>query len=107
LEQKLAIAEKGQASPIEPVKNLIFEASVAKKWVFENNLLEMKSFLQKVGLNREIRSQTLTVSFKKPFDLLAETTVAAQRAASEAERNSIWWCLLKSARIFFDENPSV
>ena len=91
LEQKLAIAEKGQASPIEPVKNLIFEANSAQKWVFENNLLEMKSFLQKVGLNREIRSQTLTVSFKKPFDLLAETTVAAQRAATESERNSIWW----------------
>ena len=106
LEQKLALAEKGQASPIEPVKNLIFEANMAQKWVFENNLLEMKSFLQKVGLNREIRSQTLTVSFKKPFDLLAETTVAAQRAASEAERNSIWWWPLKIARIFFDENPS-
>ena len=91
LEQKLAIAEKGQASPIEPLKNLIFEANKAQKWVFENNWLEMKSFLQKVGLNREIRSQTLTVAFKKPFDLLAKTTVAANLAASENERNSIWW----------------
>ena len=39
LEQKLAIAEKGQASPIEPLKNLIFEANKAQKWVFENNWL--------------------------------------------------------------------
>jgi len=91
LEQKLAIAEKGQASPIEPVKNLIFEANKAQKWVFENNLLEMKSFLQKVGLNRLFRSQTLTVSFKKHWISLAKTTVAAQRAASESERSSIWW----------------
>jgi len=91
LEQKLAIAEKGQASPIEPLKNLIFEANTAQKWVFENDWLEMKSFLQKVGLNREIRSQTLTVSFKKHWCSLAKTTIAAQRAASESERNSVWW----------------
>ena len=88
LEQELAKAEKGQASPIEPLKNLILEANQAQKWVLGDNFLEMKSFLQKVGLNREIRSQTLTVSFKKPFDSLAKTTVAAQRAASESERNS-------------------
>ena len=91
LEQKLAKAERGQASPIEPLKNLIFEANQAQKWVFENNWLEMKSFLQKVGLNRQTRSQTLTVSFKKHWCSLAETTVAAQRAASESERSSIWW----------------
>ena len=91
LEQKLAKVERGQAGPIEPLKNLIFEANQAHKWVFENNWLEMKSFLQKVGLNRQTRSQTLTVSFKKHWCSLAETTVAAQRATSESERNSIWW----------------
>ena len=92
LEQQLAKAERGQASPIEPLKNLILEANQAQKWVLENNWLEMKSFLQKVGLNRHIRSQTLTVSFKKHWCSLAETTVAAQRASpSESERNSIWW----------------
>jgi hypothetical protein len=47
----------------------------------------------------------LTVSFKKPFDSLAKTTVAAQRAASEAERNSVWWCFLKHNRTVFEENP--
>ena len=91
LEQQLAKTEKAEASPIEPLKNLILEANQAQKWVLENNWLEMKSFLQKVGLNRQIRSQTLTVSFKKHWISLAETTVAAQRAASESELNSIWW----------------
>ena len=38
---------------------------------------------------RQFRSLTLTVTFKKPFDLLAQTTVAANLAASENERNSI------------------
>jgi site-specific DNA recombinase len=91
LEQELAKVEGGQASPIEPLKNFILEANQAQTWAFENNWLEMKSFLLKVGLNRLVRSQTLTVSFKKPWNSLAETTVAAQRAASDSERNSIWW----------------
>ena len=67
LEQQLAKVEKGEASPIEPLKNFILEANQAQKWLFSNNWLEMKSFLQNIGLNREIRSQTLTVSFKNPF----------------------------------------
>jgi hypothetical protein len=58
---------------------------------FGGQLVEMKSFLQKVGLNRQIRAETPTVSFKKRWCLLAKTTVAAQRAASESERSSIWW----------------
>jgi hypothetical protein len=91
LEQQLAKAEKGEASPIEPLKKLVLEANQAQKWVLEDNLVEMKSFLQKVGLNHHLRSQTLTVSFKKLWISLAKTTVAAQRATSEAERNSIWW----------------
>ena len=91
LEQQLAKAEKGQASPIEPLKNLVLVANQAQKWVLEDNLVEMKSFLQKVGLNHHLRSQTLTVSFKKHWCSLAKTTVAAQRATSDAERNSIWW----------------
>jgi hypothetical protein len=91
LEQQLAKAERGEANPIEPRKNLVLEANQAQKWVKEKNWLEMKSFLQKVGLNCHLRSQTLTVSFKKHWCSLAETTVAAQRATSESERNSVWW----------------
>jgi hypothetical protein len=48
---------------------------------------------------------TLTISFKKPFDSLAKTTVAAQRAASESERNSVWWCFLNLNRTVLEENP--
>ena len=38
----------------------------------------------------------------KPRDLLANTTVAVQTAASESERSSLWWCLLADARTFFE-----
>jgi hypothetical protein len=53
-----------------------------------------------------LRSQTLTVSFKNPSNLLAENAVAAPSATSDSERNSRWWCLLEKARTYFDENPS-
>ena len=91
LEQQLAMAEQVGASPIEPLKNLILEANQAEKWVFENNWVEMKSFLQKVGLNRLIRSQTLTVSFKKHWSSLAETNLAVRSTTDENFRNSRWW----------------
>src|SRR5258708_204564 len=51
----------------------------------------MKSFLLKVGSNRLLRSQTLRVSFKKPWDFLAETNLAVSATASVLEQNSVWW----------------
>ena len=56
-------------------------------------------------VNRLVRSQTLTVSFKKPLIPLALQTVAAQHAASDAERSSRWWCILSETRSVLDENP--
>ena len=76
---------------IEPLKNLVLQANQTEEWVSCDNWSEMKSFLQKAGLNRLVRSQTLTVSFKKPWNFLAENTVAAQRATTESERNLEWW----------------
>lgn len=104
LEQHLAKAEQGRESPIELLKNIVLEANRAEKWALANNWVEMKSFLQKVGLNRLVRSQTLTVSFKKHWNSLALTTVAAQRAASESDRNSRWWCFLTHNRTVLEEN---
>jgi len=77
LEQQLTKAERGEASPIEPLKKLVLEANQAGKWILQNNWSEMKSFLQKVGLNHLLRAQTLTVFFKKHWIPLAKTTVAA------------------------------
>ena len=91
LDQELAKAEKGESSRLEPLKKLVLEANQAGKWALENNWLEMKSFLQKVGSNRLFHSQTLTVSFNKPLIPLALNTAAAHRAASDAERCARWW----------------
>jgi site-specific DNA recombinase len=105
LEQEIQRVNQRSTSRLEPLRNWIIEANQAEKWVFDENWLEMKSFLQKVGSNRFLRAQTLTVSFKKPWNFLAETTVAIRRVSDAAERNSKWWCLLNEARTFFDGNP--
>ena len=65
--------ERSKLNRLEPLRNWVLEANQAQNAVISNNWLEMKSFLQKIGSNRLLRAQTLTVIFKKTFDLLAET----------------------------------
>ena len=91
LEQRIVDLERSKANRLEPLKNLIFEANKAQKWVSDNNWLEMKSFLKKVGSNRVLGAQTLAVSFKKPFDLLAETNIAERIAPGDSSLSSKWW----------------
>jgi predicted transcriptional regulator len=91
LEQKIIALETSKLNRLEPLKNFISEANTAQKWVKEENWMEMKSFLQKVGSNRLLRAQTLTVTFKKPASLLAETVLAVESSTLESERSSRWW----------------
>ena len=105
LEQQIVALENTRAHRLEPLRNWVLQANQAEKWVSDDNWVEMKSFLQNVGSNRLLRAQTLTVSFKTPWNLLAETTVALRSVSDASARNSRWWCLLNKARTFFDENP--
>jgi len=70
---------------------MVLEANKAEKAASSENWLKMKSFLKENGSNRLLRAQTLTVSFKKPFDLLAETVVAVRTLPDENSRCSRWW----------------
>jgi len=54
---------------------------------------------------RLTRAQTLTVSFTKPWNSLAETVVATRDSFDFSATCSRWWWLLDVARTFFDENP--
>ena len=91
LEEQIAVLEKSKTNRLEPLRNWILEANQAEKAVSGDNWLEMKSFLQKVGSNRLLRAQTLTVSFKKPFDLLAENTVAVRSTNDFSAQCARWW----------------
>jgi len=91
LEQQITAVDKTRANRLEPLRNWVFEANQAEKWVFDDNWSEMKNFLLNVGSNRLLRAQTLTVSFKKPWNYLAETTIAVRGTEDVSARNSRWW----------------
>ena len=104
IEAEIASVEKSHGNRVEPVRNWIFEANSGKKMLSEDNLGEMKSFLQKVGLNR-VRDQTLTVTFRKPWDSLAQTVESSFGDNEYPHGSEKWWALLDIVRTFFSENP--
>ena len=61
-------------------------------------MLQMKHLL----LRRLLRDQTLTVSLKKPWQLLAETTLRTRTMKRVAEKSSAWWTLLVQLRTHFE-----
>jgi len=91
LEQQIVALERSKLKRLEPLRNWVLEANTAQNGLISENWLEMKSFLQKVGSNRLLLAQTLSVSFKKPFDLLAKTNIAARSAPDDFSRCSEWW----------------
>ena len=91
LEQQIVALERSKLNRLEPLRNWILVANMAENAVSSDNWLKMKSFLKENGSNRLLRAQTLTVSFKKPFDLLAETVVAVRTLPDDKSRCSRWW----------------
>ena len=91
LEQQIVALEVSKANRLEPLRNFILGANQAQKWLAEDNWLEMKSFLQNVGSNRLLRAQTLTVAFRKPFDLLAQTNLTVRSTTNFSDQSSRWW----------------
>ncbi len=91
IEQKIIELETSRSDRLEPLRSWISEANQTGNWVIENNLLKMRSFLMKVGSNRHLRAKSLRVSFVKPWNLLAETNLAARTAGTISERTSLMW----------------
>ena len=102
IEQEVIALEANQANRLEPLRSWILEANQANQMVAEENWFKMKSFLKHVGSNRHLRAQTLTVSFKSPWNFLAETNLAVCATASISEATSLWWSLLDKARTHFE-----
>ena len=75
----------------EAVKD--FARAPKREFIMESDLLESSrvSVKRDVNLFRILRAQTLTVSFKSPWNFLAETNLAASLAASFSEQTSLWW----------------
>ena len=91
LENRLIDLERGRAARLEPLRNWILEANAFEKPVREENWREMASFLKRVGSNRILRAQTVTVSFIKPWDSLAETNFATRADNEFTLTSDKWW----------------
>ncbi|MDP1580042.1 MAG: recombinase family protein [Candidatus Didemnitutus sp.] len=91
LEAQIASLEKTRANRVEPVRNWILEANHGGKLLSDENFGEMKLFLRKVGLNRVFRDQTLTVSFIKPWDSLAQTVESSFADNEFPHGSEKWW----------------
>ncbi len=87
-------ARRGDGTKLEPEKQLktwIFEANRILKWVKNDDFFALKRLLNGVGSNRLLRAQTLTVSFKKPWNYLAKTNVAVLGTEPVSAKCSMWW----------------
>ena len=82
----------GVASPVARLRpGNILEANSLGNLVSEDNFEEMKSFLQKVGLNRVFEGKTLTVNFIKPWDSLAQTVESSFADNEFTLTSDKWW----------------
>lgn len=91
LEEKLSNFERKGNHWLELTRNWIIEANQAQNLVLQENFSEMKNFLKKIGLNRQISQQKLLIDFKKPFNFLANLPAEARGKAPSEAANSIWW----------------
>ena len=91
LDGQMTALEKTRTNRVEPLRNWILEANHGEKLLAQENFGEMKSFLQKVGLNRVFREKSLTVSFIKPWDSLAQTVTNSFADNEYPHGSEKWW----------------
>ena len=95
LNQKIEITEKLKDFErkgnhwIEPAKNFILAAKQAKIIALQENLVEKKDFLKKIGSNRILRERKVFVSFKNPWKILANPE--EKQAFNGAEQQHTIW----------------
>ncbi len=54
----------------EPLREFVKAAHRAEKLALSNDFEEIKSFIEKIGTNRQLLDRKLLFDFKKPFDLI-------------------------------------
>jgi len=93
LQQKLRDFERKGNHWLELTRDWIIEANQVKNLASSENFSEMKNFLKKAGLNRQIKDRKLFIDFKKPWNYLY--FLSAERRSREAEMppqaaNTLW-----------------
>ncbi len=93
-----------EISRLELTRNWILEANQAKNLILEENFSEMKNFLKTIGSNRRLAAGALSVSFKKPWNYLAELPAEARGEAPSEAANRLWWTMRESNSHLPDAN---
>jgi hypothetical protein len=101
LRGKLAAFEHNRQNRFEPAIQFVLEAKNSTFLLAERNREKNRDFLKKIGSNFQVAEKSLTVEFKKPWNLLAEFNSARTTnlaACGEKSEISNWRCLLVKVR---------
>ncbi len=93
LQGKLKDFEQKGNHWVELTRNWILASNQAKNLASTENFHEMKNFLKKIGSNRVIQDQQLCITFKKPWNYLAETIFSARARRAAAANTEMWACV--------------
>jgi hypothetical protein len=80
---------------LEPFKEWILTAHQATGKAVTGNLEEKRMFLQKIGSNFRIAGQKVACQLQIPWDFSAKKLT-----------NSVWSCLYRQVRTYFEENAA-
>ena len=72
LKGKLEAFERNRQNRFEPAKRFILDAKMGTVLLAEGNSEQKRDFLKKIGSNFQMAEKSLSVEFKKPWNLLAE-----------------------------------
>ena len=94
---------------LELSKQFILDSNKGIIIASEENLEAKRDFLKKIGSNPRLASRSLSLDFKNPWRILAETETASLRDAPNFAENSnlrTELCILNKIRTFFQNNPN-
>jgi len=104
LQAKLKEIERNGSLWFELCRNFIRESSEATVSALPENFSAQKNWIKKVGSNPTLANRTLTLDFKMPWRILAQSGIASRRDAefpTEFSRNDFRRCILDEVRTFF------
>ncbi len=91
IEEKLSDFERKGNHWLELMRNWIIEANQAENLSKQENPSRMRDFLVSIGSNRRLAAGVLSVSFKKPWDYLAELRAEGRSPEAHTFANSGMW----------------
>ncbi len=91
LEGKISALEQSKRDRLEPLRAWVLEANSLNRAAVTGNYPEMTAALRKIGSNRVLEGKTVSITFLKPWDRLAETMSASFADNLLPHGSEKWW----------------